>query len=175
MSDTFAWKPVPLRLRVMEQEKGELFGDLIVLRWNAEDGSLGERLFAPGDWHVRPAWADGGTATAATTTRRVRRRLSVVSFTGVRFGTGDITLRWNAEDGSRAQRTFHGSVWHIMPGWAERDYHAAITAPRARRRTTRFFDVTRVSPGQSPSPPAPEAPATGLSMPSPGQSRRHQP
>jgi len=155
MTTPDTWRPVPLRLRVMEHDDAHFGEDVTVLRWNAEDGGLAQRIFRPGDWEIRPAWADG--VTTPTPARRPRRGLRAVRFEGYRFGTGNVTLRWRAEDGTVAQRTFLGSVWDIMPAWAERDYHAAVTARQATR-----CDVERVRPAQPLAPPAPGVTPRGL-------------
>ena len=89
--------------------------------------------------------------------RRPRRGLRAVRFEGYRFGTGNVTLRWRAEDGTVAQRTFIGSAWYIMPSWAERGYHAAVTARQATR-----CDVERVRPAQPLALPAPGVTPRGL-------------
>ena len=74
MTTPDTWRPVPLRLRVTGFDGAHFGEDLMDLRWNAEDGGLAQRIFRPGDWDIRPAWADGVTRPAPA--RRPRRGLS---------------------------------------------------------------------------------------------------
>ena len=103
-----------------------------------------------------------------STPKPVQRRLRVTGFEGTYFGEDIIELSWRAEDGSKAKRLFKPSVWDVMPDWAERRYEAAVTAHPVTR-----FDVERVSPIQSPAPPAPAVAVSGLSAPSLYRSHPH--